>query len=439
MSASRNGDVLVRVSARTDVGMIRRGNEDCFMVADLTTGNVGLTPEVSHHKCGALGSLMVVSDGMGGAVAGEIASDLSVNGVREEITRASQVGDVSERLRRAVEATNRLVWQHAQENPHLTGMGATLTAMLCHGGQAYVAQVGDSRAYLVRSNRIKQVTKDQSLVQLLMDAKAIRPEQANQVPNNVILQALGTRPEVVVAMSSVDLCAGDFVLLCSDGLSNKMSAEEMRDIIVRNGADLGGSCRQLIELANARGGEDNITTLLAHFDGTSLQSVTEKGSITGSLHELTSNDLLRIGGAQLDFYHDPANDIPGATPNVGAVLDDLGVTLIPTQPNAVGGSADKPITQVAIPVLANPAPADAPDVVVPEDYHQSQPPAAFAPAAPAAPAATIAATAPLPAAAAEKPAKKGVSKLLIAVGVLLILGALLLVIALVIFFVFFGK
>ena len=82
--------------------MIRRGNEDCFMVADLTTGNVGLTPEVSNHRCGALGSLMVVSDGMGGAVAGEIASDLSVNGVREEMVRASGVADVSERLRRAV-------------------------------------------------------------------------------------------------------------------------------------------------------------------------------------------------------------------------------------------------------------------------------------------------------------------------------------------------
>jgi serine/threonine protein phosphatase PrpC len=368
VSASRNGDVHVRISARTDVGMIRRGNEDCFLVADLSTGNVGLTPEVSNHRLGDLGSLLIVSDGMGGAVAGEIASDLSVNGVREEIVRATHVDSLADRLRHAVEVTNRLVWQHAQENPHLAGMGATLTAVLCHDGAAYVAQVGDSRAYLVRGGRIKQLTKDQSLVQLLMDAKAIRPEQANQVPNNVILQALGTRPEVVVAMTSVDLCAGDYMLLCSDGLSNKVNSEEMCNIVVQSGTDLGTACRKLIELANARGGEDNITTLIARFDGTSLESVEDRHSITGSLHELTSNDLLRIGGAQLDFYHDPAADVPSAPPNVEEVLDDLGVTLIPTQPGPLNREGDQPITQVAIPVLAQPprpAPSAKQEVVVP--------------------------------------------------------------------------
>lgn len=414
MSASRNGDVNVRVSARTDVGMIRRGNEDCFMVADLTTGNIGLTPEVSNHRCGALGSLLVVSDGMGGAVAGEIASDLAVNGVREEMARATHVGDVSDRLRHAVELTNRLVWQHAQENPHLAGMGATLTAVLCHDGKAYVAQVGDSRAYLVRGGRIKQLTKDQSLVQLLMDAKAIRPEQANQVPNNVILQALGTRPDVVVAMTSVDLCSGDIMLLCSDGLSNKVSADEMRDAVVQSGTDPGTACRRLIELANVRGGEDNITALIAHFDGTSLQSAAERRSITGSLHEITSNDLLRIGGAQLDFYHDPATDMPTAPPNVNDVLDDLGVTLIPTQPNPLARDSDMPITQVAIPVLSPHAHPDAPDVVVPEVRF-------------------------MPAAAPEPAATGAGGKLMIALGVALILGALLLGATFLVYYLFFVK
>jgi protein phosphatase len=394
--------------------MIRRGNEDCFLVADLSTGKMGLTPDVTHHKLGDLGSLLIVSDGMGGAVAGEIASDLSVNGVREEIVRATHVGVLSDRLRHAVEVTNRLVWQHAQENPHLAGMGATLTAVLCHDGKAYVAQVGDSRAYLVRGGRIKQLTKDQSLVQLLMDAKAIRPEQVNQVPNNVILQALGTRPEVVVAMTSVELCAGDYMMLCSDGLSNKVVADEMRDLIVQSGSDLGAACRKLIELANARGGEDNITTLIVQFDGTSLQSVSERGSITGSLQELTSNDLLRIGGAQLDFYHDPAADIPSTPPNVDNVLDDLGVKLIPTQPGPIPRNADQPITQVAIPVLppqpVQPAPAPTPvpapppppppkqEVVVPELRLEPTP----------------------------MPTSKGSHKMLIAFGVMLIgLGLLL--------------
>ncbi len=370
MTASQNGDIHVRVFARTDVGMIRRGNEDCFMVADLTTGNVGLTPEVSDHLCGAMGSLLVVSDGMGGAVAGEIASDLAVNGVREEMARAVHLPDVSERLRHGVEVTNRLVYQHALDNPHLSGMGATLTAVLCHGGKAYVAQVGDSRAYLVRGGKIKQLTKDQSLVQLLVDAKAIRPEQASQVPNNVILQALGTRPEVVVALTSVDLCAGDSMLLCSDGLSNKVKADEMRDAIVQSGTDLPAACRRLIELANARGGEDNITALIAHFDGMSLLSAQERSSITGSLQELTSNDLLRIGGAQLDFYHDPASDAPTGLPNVSEMLDGMGVKLVSTQPNQIPADPDASITQIAMPALPSQTHPrvhpDAPDVVVPD-------------------------------------------------------------------------
>ncbi len=351
MSASQNGDVQVRVSARTDVGMIRRGNEDCFLVADLTTGNTGLTPEVSHHRLGSMGSLMVVSDGMGGAVAGEIASDLAVNGVRDEMLKPGSTPlDVSQRLQIAVERTNRTVWQYAQDNPHLAGMGATLTAVLCHGNKAYVGQVGDSRAYLVRAGRIKQLTKDQSLVQLLVDAKAIQPDQANQVPNNVILQALGTRPDVVVAVTSVDLCAGDAMLLCSDGLSNKMSADEMRDAIVQNLPDLAGACRRLIELANARGGEDNITALIAQFDGSSLQSSAEQFSITGSMHALTSNDLLRIGGQQLDYYQDTASAAQGP-PSVNGVLDNLGMQLIATQPGTNPAPVDASVTSVAIPRL----------------------------------------------------------------------------------------
>lgn len=380
MSATHNGDVQVRVSARTDVGMIRRGNEDCFLVADLTTGNTGLGPEVSQHRLGSNGSLMVVSDGMGGAVAGEIASDLAVNGVRDEMLKPGSTPlDVSQRLQLAVERTNRTVWQYAQDNPHLAGMGATLTAVLCHGSKAYVGQVGDSRAYLVRDGRIKQLTKDQSLVQLLVDAKAIQPDQANQVPNNVILQALGTRPDVVVAVTSVDLCAGDAMLLCSDGLSNKVSAEEMRDAIVQNVPDLAAACRRLIELANARGGEDNITALIAQFDGASLQSSAGQFSITGSMHALTSNDLLRIGGQQLDYYQDTAANAAQGPPSVNGVLDNLGMQLIATQPGTSPSSADASVTHVAIPRVqqTHTAPDDAPDVVVPAGMAGA--PAPFAP------------------------------------------------------------
>lgn len=176
---------------------------------------------------------------------------------------------------------------------------------------------------------------------------------------------------MVVAVTAVDLCAGDAMLLCSDGLSNKMSADEMRDAIVQNLPDLAGACRRLIELANARGGEDNITALIAQFDGSSLQSSAEQFSITGSMHALTSNDLLRIGGQQLDYYQDTAAASQGP-PSVNGVLDNLGMQLIATQPGTNPAQVDASVTSVAIPRLqqsTHTAPADAPDVVIPPSVH----------------------------------------------------------------------
>src|SRR6185369_1109440 len=121
---------------------------------------------------------------------------------------------------------------------------------------AYVAQVGDSRAYLIRRDQIKQLTKDQSLVQMLVDSGAITAEQMDSVPQNVIMQALGTQPTVKVAMTAVQLCRNDCLLLCSDGLSNKIDPHEMK-VTVDQKKDLSAACRWLIETANERGGEDN--------------------------------------------------------------------------------------------------------------------------------------------------------------------------------------
>jgi hypothetical protein len=164
-------------------------------------------------------------------------------------------------------------------------MGATLTAVLVHHNLAYIAQVGDSRAYLVRGGRIKQLTKDQSLIQLLTDSGALQPDQLSAVPHNVIMQALGTAPTVQVAMSVVELSRNDYLLLCSDGLSNKVEPEEMVNVI--EGADgITSACRKLVELANERGGEDNITVIVASFDGEGLDSAAEC-SITGSYRVLS--------------------------------------------------------------------------------------------------------------------------------------------------------
>lgn len=265
--------------------MQRSGNEDSFLVADLTAGKIGLGPDVSTHRLGERGSLMIVSDGMGGAAAGEIASEMTVTTMRESLADMTSSTDVSERLKSAAEIANERIWNHSQENPELSGMGATLTAVLVQGTTAYIAQVGDSRAYLIRREQIKQLTKDQSLAQMLVDSGAIKPEQMDSVPQNVIMQAMGTQPAVKVAMTAVALFRNDCLVICSDGLSNKVPPTELRDMI-RGVDDLTEACRLLIDKANERGGEDNITVIIARFDGEALYSASETSSITGSFRAL---------------------------------------------------------------------------------------------------------------------------------------------------------
>src|SRR5215510_10832555 len=292
---SSNGSILVSVFARTDIGLKRAGNEDAFLVADLSTGKTGLGPEISNHRLGEQGSLMVVSDGMGGAAAGEIASEMSVKALLEALQDSPADLEIGERLNRATEVANQKVWNYARQNPKLAGMGATLTAVLVHHNLAYIAQVGDSRAYLIRGGRIKQLTKDQSLIQLLTDSGALEPDQLSAVPHNVIMQALGTAPTVQVAMSVVELSRSDRLLLCSDGLSNKVEPEEMVDTI-KGAESVTAACRELVELANERGGEDNITVIVASLDGEGLDSAAEC-SITGSYRVLSQGcfgDMSRL-------------------------------------------------------------------------------------------------------------------------------------------------
>ena len=270
--------------ASTDVGMQRAGNEDAFLVADLSTGDTVIGADTNIHSLGERGSLMIVSDGMGGAAAGEIASEMAVTIIRESIADMPASMETSERLKTAAETANERIWNHSQSNIELSGMGATLTAVLVQGTTAYIAQVGDSRAYLVRGERIKQLTKDQSLAQMLVDSGAIKPEQIDSVPQNVIMQALGTQPVVKVAMTAVALFRNDCLVICSDGLSNKVTSDELREAAGET-EDLTEACRTLIATANERGGEDNITVVIARFDGEALHTASDK-SITGSLRPL---------------------------------------------------------------------------------------------------------------------------------------------------------
>jgi PPM family protein phosphatase len=273
--------VEVCVSARTDTGMVREGNEDAFMIADLTSGNLGLGPDMKTHKIGARGSLMAVSDGMGGAAAGEIASEIAVKTVRKSLMEVPENLDVCEQLKQAAENANAQIWKYAEQNPEYKGMGATLTAVLIQEAKAYIAQVGDSRAYLVRNHSIKQLTKDQSLVQEMIDAGAIAAEQAEAFPQNLITQALGVSQTLEVPISSIELVEGDTLIICSDGLSQKVKEADMVNLVQQT-ADLTALCRGFVALANQRGGEDNITVIAAQFAGELLHSAAERNSITRS-------------------------------------------------------------------------------------------------------------------------------------------------------------
>lgn len=351
MSSAAN-EIIISVFARTDTGMIRPGNEDAFLVADLTTGKIGLGPDMSTHRVGELGSLLVVSDGLGGAAAGEVASEMAVKSIREALLKLPTNLDLSERMKRAAEITNENIWNQAQKNPHLAGMGATLTAVLVHGSAAFIAQVGDSRAYLIRGDRIKQITKDQSLAQILLESGAIKADQASSVPQNVIMQALGTSPVVQTAITAVEFFKNDYLLLCSDGLSNKVSAEEMKAAVLE--MDLPSACRKLIELANERGGEDNITVVVARFDGDSLESAGDSSNtITGSfqiLSEFKLSDSQLEASSQFSAAGPEKEEIEPTTLVIGSIES----TQAPTPAFTPLEVAPAPSTATAQPSRGNP-------------------------------------------------------------------------------------
>jgi serine/threonine protein phosphatase PrpC len=265
----QDGEISLMAFGQTDVGRVRQNNEDAFTIADLTAGQQGVGSAAVRYRVGACGVLLAVSDGMGGAEAGEVASALVIESLRNHLGNDCDARQIQESMRRAVELANRDVWLTARQTGRL-GMGATLVAALVHKMFAYIATVGDSRAYIIRKNGVCQITRDQSYVEMLVETGLITRAQAEAHPQrNIILQAMGHRPEVTVALGRLELRSGDLLLLCSDGLSKKVSDADMADVI-RESPSFQSSCERLIALANARGGEDNITAVLAQVTGTAL-------------------------------------------------------------------------------------------------------------------------------------------------------------------------
>jgi serine/threonine protein phosphatase PrpC len=275
--------IHLSVYGQTDTGLVRPSNEDAFVIADLTGGSLLSESRIARFEVGQQGVLLAVSDGMGGHAAGEVASALVVESLERSMAKhPEEARDAL--LEKAVLQANREVWE-AGHCPGREHMGATLTAMFIHGGVAYIAEVGDSRAYLVRSGNVLQCTRDQSYAQLLLDAGAISSQDAKKSGiNNFILQAMGLKPDVVVALGRLELRDRDAFILCSDGLSNKATVEELRDLVLTS-PQLDVACVRMIDLANKRGGEDNITAIVARVDGDLPQPIaTERLSQT--LHVL---------------------------------------------------------------------------------------------------------------------------------------------------------
>jgi serine/threonine protein phosphatase PrpC len=277
--ARTKGEVTIKLFARTDVGQVREHNEDNFLVADLTKRVRGLQEENRIVTVGKNGNVVAVCDGMGGAAAGEVASQLAVDIIYEKMTEDVspdvQLGrnDIARRLVRAVEAAGLRIFEAAKSDRTRRGMGTTVTAAALVDDHLFLAQVGDSRAYILRDGTLVQVTRDQSLVNQLIEAGQLTEEEAETFEhNNIILQALGTAETVQVDLTFAELRQGDRLMLCSDGLSGMVRNDEIREVL-KTTADPLEACKSLTERANAAGGHDNITVIVAQFDGEGLKAL----------------------------------------------------------------------------------------------------------------------------------------------------------------------
>ncbi len=272
-ASSKTGEIRVKLFGRTDVGQIREHNEDNFLVADLTRKTRSLLEADRSFAVGPLGTILGVCDGMGGAAAGEVASQLAVDIIFEKMASVGMPrsrDDFAHRLVQSVEAAGLRIFTEAKVDRARRGMGTTATIAGLIDSYLFLAQVGDSRGYLLRGEKLVQVTRDQSLVNQLIEAGQLTEAEAETFEhNNIILQALGTADTVQVDLTYVVLHRGDTLLLCSDGLSGMVRFDEIRDVLLTVPDPL-DACKILTDKANQAGGHDNITVIVAKFDGDGL-------------------------------------------------------------------------------------------------------------------------------------------------------------------------
>lgn len=231
----------------TDVGQKRKMNQDYAFVSKEPVGN--------------LPNLFVVADGMGGHNAGDFASSYAVKVMVDAISRDMDFNPVKV-IRHAIEAANEELRSQAEKDPVLAGMGTTVVAATIVGRYAYVANVGDSRLYVIDS-QIHQITRDHSLVQEMVRMGELREEEARNHPDkNIITRALGAEERVNIDFFDFQLGVGSTILMCSDGLSNMVADHEMEEIILNPGRSLEEKGKALVTRANENGGKDNIAVVL---------------------------------------------------------------------------------------------------------------------------------------------------------------------------------
>jgi protein phosphatase len=277
--------IIVKAFAASDVGRVRKNNEDNFVICNLTTGEVGLTPVLRHHTLGNRGTLFMVADGMGGEACGEVASQICTLTVPKRLyENLKSLGQVSETnfvllLQESIEYANQIIHQKAQENPLFRGMGTTATAAALFGPYLFVAQVGDSRAYLIRNGELTQLTRDQTFLNYLKDLGVeVTASPETDSRRSILTQAVGSSESVHVKVTYTKVRQGDSLLLCSDGLYNMVPSADILEK-VKGTEPLAEKCQSLIDLANAKGGSDNITVVMAEFSGAGLPPASSTATV----------------------------------------------------------------------------------------------------------------------------------------------------------------
>ena len=252
------------ICGATDIGASRKSNQDTYVIADLRSGDLSNPCSRTEIPLSKQGILLLVCDGMGGAAAGDLAARIAAEAIKHQLVGAGSAVTESpaETLDSAVSGANGAVLAEAKAHPATRGMGTTCTAAIVLPDRLFVAQVGDSRAYLLRDGRLQLLTRDQTMAEQLVEAGALRPEDVSTYPyRNVLLQAVGTHATIEPARSEVPLRRGDRILLCSDGLHGPVPDHEIAQIL--GAGDIDYVTHELIKAALTAGGPDNVTVIVA--------------------------------------------------------------------------------------------------------------------------------------------------------------------------------